>query len=66
MELTLNFKVGVIKKILNAFVKNNSKSVECNYRMLVNINRLNNLDEILSNEMVLNSCSISIIKFLNT
>lgn len=36
MELTVSFRVGMIK-IFNDFVKNNTKTLEYDYRMLMNI-----------------------------
>lgn len=67
MELTLTFMVEMIK-IFNDFVKNNFKIVEYNYTMLVNINRLNSIDNRVqwNSDIDFKSCSKCIRKFLTS
>lgn len=67
MELTLSLRVEAIK-FFNDFVKNNSKTVEYNYKILVNINRLNSIDNHVqwNSYIDFKSCSKCSIKFLTS
>lgn len=49
-ELFLSFRVEMIKD--NDFVKS-FKNIEYNYGLLININRLNSIDKIMFNEIVI-------------